>query len=74
MSKFSKEAQSRIVVSVSPGMVAKLNTLARKWRVPVTTLGKVGGGRVRIGNYVDLPLVEAEKAWRNGLRQPSSAA
>jgi len=67
------EGQSRIVVSVSSAMVAKLDGMARKWRVPATTLGRVGGSRMKIGNYVDLPLVEAEKAWRDGLRQRSSA-
>ena len=40
------EQQSRIVMSISPDSVTKLNRLARKCRVPLTFLGKVGGKRL----------------------------
>ncbi len=63
------EHQSRIVVTVSPASIAKLDRTARKWQVPLTWIGKVGGERLVVESYIDLPLVKIEKAWRYGLKQ-----
>ena len=35
----------------------------------VTGLGVVGGDRLTIGNYIDLPLNEVERVWKNGLSE-----
>ena len=40
------ENQSRIVVSISHNSAIKLNKIARKWKVPLILLGKVGGKRL----------------------------
>ena len=66
---FFGELQSRIVVSVSPDSVAKLDRIATRWQVPLTLLGSVGGKRLTVKGYIDLPLAEIEEAWRNGLKR-----
>jgi len=59
------EAQSRAVVSVSPGKVRRLEEMAFKHRVPVTRLGIVGGGRFVLRGLTDLPVNDLEQAWSN---------
>ena len=66
---FFGEIQSRIVVSVSPDSVAKLNRIANRWQVPLTLLGSVGGKRLTVKGYLDLSLAEIEEVWRNGLKR-----
>ncbi len=68
-SVFFGELQSRVVVSVAPGSMAKLDRIATKWHVPLTLLGMVGGKRLSVKGYIDLPLAKIGKAWRNGLKQ-----
>jgi phosphoribosylformylglycinamidine synthase II len=62
------EHQSRIVVSISGDSAAKLTKVARKWQVPLTLLGRVGGRRLVVEGYIDLPLAKVSKAWRDGLK------
>ncbi len=64
------EQQSRIVVTISPDSITELNAVARRWQVPLTWLGKVGGRSLVVEGYIDLPLAEVEKAWRYGLTSP----
>ena len=66
---FFGEVQSRIVVSISPASVTKLERLATRWQAPLTLLGSVGGKRLIVKGYVDLPLAEIEEAWRGGLER-----
>ena len=61
------ERQSRIVVSVAPGDIEGVWKMAEESGVRVTGLGVVGGDRLTIGNYIDLPLKEVERVWKNGL-------
>ncbi len=61
------EAQSRIIVSVTPNLVTKLEKIASKWQMPVTGLGAVGGKRLMIKDYVNITLEKMEKAWLNTL-------
>ena len=67
-SAFFGEHQSRIVVSISSDSVVKLSKVARRWRVPLTLLGRVGGRCLVVEGYIDLPLTKVEKAWRDGLK------
>jgi phosphoribosylformylglycinamidine synthase len=60
------EHQSRIVASLKRSSAIKLSNIARKWRVPLTFLGEVGGRYVVIDGYIDLPLTKIKRAWRNG--------
>lgn len=64
------ESQSRIVVSLKATDWPKLQAMAAANRVPVTSLGKVGGTRFIIrapACSLDLPMTEVEAAWRSGL-------
>ncbi len=61
------EAQSRIIVSLPPKQVSKLEKIASKWQVPVTNLGMVEGSYLIIKDYVKLSLEKMEKAWLTGL-------
>ena len=63
------EMQSRIVVSVDPGGVEGVKKMAEESGVTVTGLGVVGGDRLTIGNYIDLPLKKIERVWTNGLSE-----
>jgi len=62
------ERQSQIVVTISPNSITKLNRIARRQQVPLTWLGKIGGKRLAVEGYIDLPLGKVEKAWRYGLK------
>ena len=68
-SAFFGEHQSRIVVSISGDSAVKLNKVVRKWRVPLTLLGRVSGRRLVVEGYIDLLLSKVEKAWRSGLKR-----
>ena len=63
------ERQSRIVVSVAPGDVEGVRKMAEESGVTVTGLGVVGGDRLTIGKYIDLPLKKIELVWKNGLSE-----
>jgi phosphoribosylformylglycinamidine synthase len=63
------EAQSRIVVSLKPGLVGDLRKLAGRHGVPLKELGHVGGKRFTIKGLVDLSLDEVADAWKNGLQR-----
>jgi len=66
------ELQSRIVVSLSPGSAAKLENMAARWQVPLALLGKVGGRRLLVEDYIDLPLAKIAKAWGKALERALS--
>jgi len=68
-SAFFGEYQSRIVVSISDDSAVKLSKVARKWQVPLTLLGRVGGKRLVVEGYIDLPLAKVARAWRDGLER-----
>jgi phosphoribosylformylglycinamidine synthase II len=70
-SAFFGEHQSQVVVSISGDSTVKLSKVARKWRVPLTLLGRVSGRRLVMEGYVDLPLAKVAKAWRDGLKRVS---
>lgn len=61
------EAQSRVIVSVKHGAESRLETLAAKYDVPVTRLGRTGGEYLNIKGILNIPLTEIKEAWWNGL-------
>ena len=63
------EAQSRIIISVIPKSAWKLERLAARWQVGARRLGVVGGNRMVLGAYIDLPLEELGEAWWGGLER-----
>jgi phosphoribosylformylglycinamidine synthase len=68
-STFFGEYRPAVVVSIPPVSIIKMSWIARKWRVPLTWLGEVGGKRLLVKRYIDLSLAEAERAWQNGLKR-----
>jgi phosphoribosylformylglycinamidine synthase II len=63
------EAQSRIVVSLSPKSSWKLLKLADRYHIAAIRLGTVGGKGFILKGYLDLSLKEVEEAWRGGLEK-----
>ena len=63
------EAQSRIIVSVAPKSVWKLENLAARYHVAATKLGTVGGKRLILKGYVDLSLKQLREVWWDGLEK-----
>jgi phosphoribosylformylglycinamidine synthase len=63
------EAQSRIVVSLAPQELSRLDALAREQGVPWTELGLVEGAALSIPNLMDVSLSALESAWRGGLER-----
>ncbi|MBN2057394.1 MAG: phosphoribosylformylglycinamidine synthase subunit PurL [Candidatus Saganbacteria bacterium] len=63
------ESQSRIIVTCDIKKADKLIALAEKHKVPCDTIGRVGGDKLSIENWVDLPLARLASAWRNGLKE-----
>ena len=62
------EAQSRIIVSLSPERLDDLAALAAEWGVPLTLLGTTASDqRFIVNGLLDLPLEELDRAWRSGL-------
>ena len=67
-SAFFGENQSRIVVSVQDDSAIQLSKLARRWRVPLTLLGRVAGKRLAVDGYIDMSLTKLGIAWQDGLK------
>ena len=64
------EDQSRIVVSLHPESLAKLEVMAAELAVPMVLLGvTTSGPRFVIEGVLDLPLGDVQGAWRSGLDQ-----
>ena len=63
------ERQSRIVVSLAPDQLPRLNQLTAELGVPMLQLGITRGSRLKISENVDLPVSEITGAWSNGLER-----
>ena len=61
------EAQSRVLVALSPDSVASLEALAAEEGVPFVVLGRTQGERMTVPGLVDLPVAALDDAWRSGL-------
>ncbi len=61
------ESQSRIIVSVAPGDLEKLNAIASEKGVTLSELGRVGGERLFIDGFIDLELSVIRDAWEGAL-------
>ena len=61
------EAQSRVIVSVSPASASKLESLAYQMSIPLTRLGITGGADLVLKSLMDLPVSDLHHAWWNTL-------
>jgi phosphoribosylformylglycinamidine synthase subunit PurL len=66
------ETQSRIMLSVSPENLSKLEAMASAQNVPMIVIGTVGGDTVSFGNDISLPLADVSDAWKNGFSRATS--
>ena len=63
------EAQSRIVVSLDPVRMERLESLCTQEGVEWAVLGKVTESRFAIGSLIDLRVSEIESTWRSALQK-----
>ncbi|MCL4464801.1 MAG: phosphoribosylformylglycinamidine synthase subunit PurL [Chloroflexi bacterium] len=61
------ESQSRILLSLAAADLPRLTEIAERLDVPLRLLGQVGGGRLVIDPWIDLPLSELDDAWRHAI-------
>ncbi len=66
------ESQSRVIVSLSPDKLLRLQQLADAQQVSYTTLGEVGGTDLVITNYLQLPTSTLQQGWRTALARQLS--
>ena len=66
------EAQSRVLVALSPDNLASLEALAAEEGVPFVALGRTQGDRMTVPGLVDLPVAALDEAWRSGLGQATA--
>jgi len=61
------EAPSRILLSLDPADREKAERIVRDAGAPFAVIGRVGGERLRVNAWIDLPVAEIGAAWRGGL-------
>ena len=72
------ESHSRIIMSLAPEHVERLQELAEKLEVPLAVIGQVQAGTLQIAGrtenegfakqvFIDLPVQELEKTWRGAI-------
>ena len=57
------ETQSRILLSLAPDRLPELKEMAAAAGVALAVLGVVGGARLRLGNWVDVPVSSLTETW-----------
>src|SRR5690606_18763850 len=60
------EDQARYIVTVAPDRLAELLSAAQAANVLAAELGRMGGERLRIGSFADLPLGELRERHERG--------
>ncbi|MBI4365229.1 MAG: phosphoribosylformylglycinamidine synthase subunit PurL [Deltaproteobacteria bacterium] len=68
------ESASRIIVTARPDDVDRLIEIARELNCPIQAIGTVGGDRLLINNWIDVPVATLADAWWNGLEKAICAA
>ena len=66
------EAQSRILLSVSPDNLDRIKALAHDHDVPLAVIGLVGGDALSFGDNCSVLLSDASDAWNNGFSRATS--
>ncbi|BDG09875.1 phosphoribosylformylglycinamidine synthase subunit PurL [Anaeromyxobacter paludicola] len=61
------EDASRVVVSLSPAALPRLEELAAEAGAPLVKLGAVGGDRLEIQGALSVPVAELSASWRSGI-------
>ena len=61
------ESQARIILSVPEEKLLELESLAQSYTVPFTHIGRVGGDRLKINDWIDLSLEVIESRWKGAI-------
>jgi phosphoribosylformylglycinamidine synthase len=61
------ESASRILISVAPENVEKMLVIAKELRAPVSVIGEVGGGGLRINDFISVDLSRLHRAWNSSM-------
>jgi phosphoribosylformylglycinamidine synthase len=61
------ESQSRVLVSLPPAALPRLQELARTAELSTTGLGEVGGTDLKINGYLRVPVDMLQQEWRTAL-------
>ncbi|MBI2884988.1 MAG: phosphoribosylformylglycinamidine synthase subunit PurL [Candidatus Omnitrophica bacterium] len=63
------ESAGRVVISCEPHRTKRVAALTARAGVPARLVGTVGGGRVKIGEWIDAGIGELSAAWRGAFRR-----
>ncbi len=63
------ESQSRFVVTVPDEKLEMMDALARKRNIPYTVIGKTGGERLVVNDWLDVDLKVANERWEQALQE-----
>ncbi len=61
------ESQARIIVSLRERNLPKLEEITKSLRVPMTILGRTGGGKLLIGDKISLAIEKIANNWQGAL-------
>jgi phosphoribosylformylglycinamidine synthase subunit PurL len=61
------ESQARALVSLDETDLPHLERICQTYNVPMEAIGEVGGDRFSINELVDIHILDAHRAWNNGL-------
>ncbi len=60
------ESQSRVILTMGEEDVVRFRDICSEEGVPVATIGRVGGDRLVVDGFIDLPVSRLEEAWKDG--------
>ena len=63
------ESQSRIVISLNKENLPRLMKIASRYEVNCSVIGEVKGERLKINNWIDLPLRQVKEAFDSSLQK-----
>jgi len=63
------ESQSRILLSLDRQSWPRLRDRAQRDGIPVEPIGEVGGGRLEIGDWIDVAVSDVLEAWEGALER-----
>lgn len=63
------ESQSRIVITLAKEDIEKFMSIADRYGIPAVVIGKVGGNRLKINGFIDMPVDELKRLWKDTLER-----
>jgi phosphoribosylformylglycinamidine synthase len=63
------ESQSRVVISVDPKDIQSVQEVLKSYSYPYEQIGKVGGPKLVIGDWINATLEVLSNTWRNAIKR-----